>query len=128
MFKEIPVTLPELQALYKNLGEEKIRAIIQDFYAAMENDILIGFFFEGKDLQKISAKQTEFLLRAMGGRSSYTGKAPADAHDQLPPILAGHFDRRLKILDETLAKAGLSEAQRRAWIGFENAFRDAIVT
>lgn len=127
-FKEIPVTLPELQALYKNLGEEKIRAIVDDFYAAMENDVLVGFFFDGKDLKKIAAKQTEFLLRAMGGRTSYTGKAPADAHDDLPPILAGHFDRRLKILEETLTKAGLTEAQRLAWIGFENAFRDAIVT
>lgn len=126
-FKEIPVALPELQALYRSLGEEKIRAIVDKFYIAMEKDVLVGFFFNGKDLKQIAAKQTDFLLRAMGGRPSYTGLAPADAHEKLPPILSGHFDRRLKILEETLTKAGLSDAQRRAWIGFENAFRDAIV-
>jgi truncated hemoglobin YjbI len=126
-FREIPVVKPELLALGKRLGEERIRAIVRKFYDRMTGDLLVGFFFDGKDIEAIAEKQSEFLLRAMGLRLSYTGKAPADAHDSIAPILIGHFDRRLKILDEVLAAEGLPESDRLVWIGFENAFRDAIV-
>jgi len=105
-----------------------MEAILQDFYARMAADMLIGFFFDGRDVAAIARKQAEFLLRAMGATPSYQGKAPAQAHDELPPILSGHFDRRLRLLEETLRAHGLSEEDIRTWIGFENAFRDAIVT
>lgn len=126
-FREIPVQKPELQKLYRDLGEERVRLIVLDFYKRMTSDILVGFFFDGKDIDHIAAKQTEFLLRAMGAIPSYSGKAPADAHDALPPILSGHFDRRLKILEETLIAHGLTREQVLVWIGFENAFREAVV-
>lgn len=127
-FKEIPIQKPELQKLYRELGEARVRSIVLDFYARMEKDVMIGFFFTGRDIPSIAAKQTEFLLRAMGATPSYAGKAPADAHTALPPILTGHFDRRLKILEEALSAAGLTHEQVLVWIGFENAFRNAIVS
>ena len=127
-FKEIPIQKPELQKLYRELGEARVRSIVLDFYARMEKDVMIGFFFTGRDIPSIAAKQTEFLLRAMGATPSYSGKAPADAHTALPPILTGHFDRRLKILEEALSAAGLTHEQVLVWIGFENAFRNAIVS
>lgn len=127
-FKDIPIEKPELRELGKLLGVARIRAIIGRFYAQMAKDILIGFFFDGRDLQKIADGQSAFLYRAMGLTPGYTGKSPADAHTHLPPILSGHFDRRLKILEEVLTSEGLTEKQRLVWIGFENAFRAAIVT
>lgn len=127
-FKEIPIQKPELQKLYRAVGEGRVREIVLDFYARMEKDVLVGFFFTGKDIPAIAKKQTEFLLRAMGAIPSYSGKAPADAHTALPPILSGHFDRRLKILEETLLAHGLSREQTLTWIGFENAFREAVVS
>ncbi len=132
--REIPTQLPELRALYTQLGdsdltrEKKLREIVLDFYTRMQADLLVGFFFEGHDLQKIADKQSDFLLRAMGGSPSYTGKAPADAHHSIPPILSGHMDRRLKILETTLHDHRLTLAQIEAWIGFENAFRSAVVS
>jgi len=126
-FREIPVNKPELQAIYRAHGETKIRAVLQKFYAAMAEDVLIGFFFTGKDLHSIAERQGDFLMRAMGAVPSYSGKAPADAHTELAPILSGHFDRRLVVLEAVLKAEGFSEAETRAWIGFENAFRDAIV-
>jgi truncated hemoglobin YjbI len=126
-FRELPVVKPELLGLGSRLGESRIRDLVRRFYARMENDVLIGFFFAGKNIVEIADRQSEFLLRAMGLRPSYSGKAPADAHTALPPILSGHFDRRLVLLDQTLQAEGLSESDRQIWIGFENAFRDAIV-
>jgi truncated hemoglobin YjbI len=126
-FRELPVIKPELRALGQRLGEERIRAIIHQFYERMATDLLVGFFFAEKDLGLIAERQSQFVLRAMGLRPSYTGKSPADAHTALAPILAGHFDRRLVVLDETLKANGLDQNDRQIWIGFENAFREAIV-
>lgn len=126
-FRELPVAKSELLVLGKDLGEERIRKIVLEFYDRMKDDVLVGFFFDGKDLAAIAEAQTAFLLRAMGLAPSYSGKPPAHAHDDLAPILSGHFDRRLKLLDDVLTDEGLSTAHKRTWLGFENAFRDAIV-
>lgn len=120
---------PELKILYQHLGSEKrLEEILQDFYQRMSQDILIGFFFDGKDIPEIARQQKQFLLRAMGATATYTGKAPAQAHTNLAPILSGHFDRRLQILEQTLKDHGLSPEDVTTWITFENAFRDGIVT
>ena len=118
---------PELKALYSRMGgEPALEKILKDFYRRMSQDILIGYFFDGKDLDAIALKQKEFLLRAMGATEVYTGKAPADAHSNLPKILRGHFDRRLRILEDTLRANGLNAEDIRIWVTFESAFREAI--
>jgi len=125
--KNLPIEKPELRALGQALGEERIRGIVRRFYDRMLADTMIGFFFVGHDLERISEMQSAFLLRAMGLRESYSGRPPAQAHDSLPPILEGHFDRRLVLLDEHLTTEGLSAPQRKTWIAFEGAFREGIL-
>ena len=133
--RELPLLLnkPELRELYQRLGsmpevrEQKLELILQDFYRRMSTDIMLDFFFTGKDASAIALKQKEFLLRAFGARSTYSGKAPADAHHSLPPIREGMFNRRLQLLEETLRHHGLSAEDIRTWVSFENAFRDGIV-
>jgi truncated hemoglobin YjbI len=128
VFSELKVNRPELQKLYQKIGsEQKVLEIVRDFYGRMSRDILVGFFFDGRDVEKIAAGQTTFLLRAMGARPSYEGKPPAQAHDELPPILSGHFNRRLRILQDTLRDHGLNEEEQHVWMAFENAFREGIV-
>jgi len=125
---EIPLTKPALARLYLNLGSEAgLTRILRDFYRRMASDTMIGFFFAGHDTDRIADQQRAFLMRAMGATSSYTGIAPAQAHAKLPPILAGHFDRRLRILEETLRAHGVSDEDIRTWVSFESAFRDQIV-
>jgi hemoglobin len=126
--REIPLGRPELKSLFTRVGGEAgLAGILADFYLRMSRDILIGYFFEGKDVVRIAEMQKEFLMRAWGAAPSYSGKAPAQAHGALPPILAGHFDRRLRILEETLASHGLSAADIRIWVTFESSFREGIV-
>ena len=116
------------QALYQKIGgEPALDKILADFYARMSTDILIGYFFQGKDLPLIARMQKLFLMRAMGITGSYPGKAPAFAHLELPTILSGHFDRRLRLLEETLRSHGLNVEDIRTWVGFEEVFRASIV-
>jgi truncated hemoglobin YjbI len=130
-FEDLPIHRQGLSELYQHLGgsgtaETRLKTILRDFYARMARDVMIGFFFFGRDVDAIADKQLEFLLRAMGATSSYTGKPPSTAHEKLPPIRRGMFDRRLVILEETLRAHGLSDEDMRTWIAFENAFRDAV--
>jgi hemoglobin len=113
---DLSVSRPELKALYARIGgEEGLRRILRDFYARMEGDTMLGFFFHGRDVARIADRQADFLMRAMGARESYAGKPPAQAHDELPPILPGHFDRRLRLLEATLRDHGVAEADIRTW-------------
>src|SRR5690242_16732794 len=108
--RELPHSLnkPELKRLYEHLRKDgkdpdaRLGEILRDFYRRMSQDVLIGYFFDGKDVDAIAAMQKEFLLRAMGATPSYSGKPPAQAHEKIAPILRGHFDRRLQILEATL--------------------------
>lgn len=114
----------------QEVGDEAaLYALVRRFYDRMKDDLLIGFFFEGRDLDLIARGQTEFLLSAMGARPDpYLGKTPQNAHTALPPILQGHFDRRLVLLEATLRDAKLSERSIQTWVGFERAFEDVIVS
>jgi hemoglobin len=122
------LTRPDLARLYRNIGgEQGLGAILRDFYQRMSRDVLIGFFFDGKDLDHIADQQKAFLMRAMGATPSYAGKPPAKAHEELAPILAGHFDRRLRVLEATLKDHGVAAEDIRTWVAFESAFRDQVV-
>ena len=116
------------QKLFETIGkEEGLNSLLDKFYQALSKDVLVGFFFDQKDLSKIAQKQKEFLMRAWGITSSYSGKSPATAHISLAPILKGHFDRRLVILKETLEKeTTLSASQIQLWLDFEELFRNSI--
>jgi truncated hemoglobin YjbI len=121
------VSKAQLKAVFSHIGgEEKLREILRDFYNRMSQDVLIGFFFSGKDIQAIADQQANFLLFASGMKPTYQGKSPTNAHLALPPILKGHFDRRLVILRETLEAHSLNKKDIKTWINFENAFRNVV--
>ena len=127
--KNISVNKPELQALYLKIGGEPgLEKILKSFYRKMSNDVMLGFFFSGKNTDEIAIKQKFFLMKAMGASTSYSGKPPATAHEAMPPILAGHFDRRLRLLEETLREYGLPLEDIRTWVEFESAFRSGVVS
>lgn len=122
----------ELISLFQYLdqnrtGEQKLQKILDEFYEKMNEDAMIGFFFFGKDLKSIAAKQKEFLLRAMFVIPHYTGKPPAKAHEELPPIRLGQFNRRLVILKEVLTSHKIPDPLIEIWIRFERAFESQIL-
>jgi truncated hemoglobin YjbI len=119
----------ELAELMTSIGGESVLfSILNEFYLRMSKDLMIGFFFDKHDLEHIALMQGKFVLNAAGLISSYDGKGPSTAHIALPPILSGHFDRRLVILRETLTAQGLSENQIKTWVRFEESFRAIVVS
>ncbi len=122
------MTTQKLQALILELGgPPRLLHLLERFYERMSQDVMIGFFFDGKDLQQIASKQQEFILKAAGLSPRYSGKNPATAHLTLPPILDGHFDRRIQLLKELLAEEKVSSVSIATWIEFESAFRNVVV-
>ena len=109
-------------------GAEAMTQILIDFYARMGQDVMIGFFFEGKDLHHIAAQQAAFILNAAGLTERFEGKGPSSAHVELAPILTGHFDRRLQILRETLAAHSVPKSTAEKWVQFEESFRKIVVS
>lgn len=109
-------------------GPDRLRAILERFYARLLPDPIVGFFFAGRDLAKIVDGQWGFLMRAFGAAERFHGKNPLVAHLELPPILRGHFDRRLFVLREVLHEEGVDEADIDAWIKVEESFRRRLVT
>jgi len=123
----LPPFKAELRKLFETQGDKGVFFLLHSFYRQAAQDILIGFFFDGKDLRKIAEMQFQFLKKNIGLSDSYTGKPPAAAHDNLAPILEGHFDRRTVILRDILEKNKVPQSQIEAWIQFESFFRNAIV-
>ena len=92
----------------------------------MTADLMIGFFFNGRDPDTIADKQSRFVLHSAGLIQSPPDHGPATAHRNLAPILTGHFDRRLRILESVLREAGVSEPDILTWVGFEESFRKVV--
>jgi len=119
----------ELADLIQKLGGEVVFVTLMErFYQAMGQDLMIGFFFSGRDLKTIAQKQASFFLMAAGLNPGFSGKGPSTAHQALPPILSGHFDRRLMILRQVLESEGVSEQQISRWVRFEESFRAVVVS
>jgi truncated hemoglobin YjbI len=114
----------------KNLAETPeafFNRTIESFYKKLEADLMIGFFFAGKDLNHIASRQTAFLLRSMGAPYNGSIKPIADAHSAIPPILPGFFDRRILLLKQHLESAALGAEEVAVWIDFEKSFRENII-
>jgi hemoglobin len=103
-------------ALYDQIGGDKLREVIADFYDRMLSDVMIGFLFVGKDRQRLIDKEWEFTARLLGADVEYTGKPIRQAHAK-SPILGGHFERRLQILRETLADHQVAPGVQDEWLG-----------
>lgn len=107
-------------------GPARLREILERFYAVLSRDVLVGFFFHGRDLASIIDGQFRFLMRAFQEVERHDGVHPGAAHKELPPILRGHFDRRLRILRETLEAEGVDPLDIEAWLKVEEGMRRLI--
>jgi hemoglobin len=110
---------------YDKIGPDKLRAVITDFYARLFDDVMIGFLFRGKERQRLIDKEIELTARFLGSDVRYTGRPMRAAHARVP-IMGGHFDRRRKILEETLADHDVDPEVRETWLRHTNALREQV--
>jgi truncated hemoglobin YjbI len=114
-------------SLYDEIGGEAgLRRVLRTLYDRLFDDPMIGFFFAGKDKEKLIEHQLWFTARFLGGPSRYEGRSLPDAHAALP-ILSGHFDRRERILREVLEQHGVPEAVRDEWLRVDQSLRHAVI-
>jgi truncated hemoglobin YjbI len=112
-------------ALFDLLGEERLRAILADFYDRVFGDVMIGFMFRGADKARLIDREYELVARALGAETRYTGEPLRSAHAR-HRIMGGQFARRLTLLKQALEAHGVPEEIRRVWIEHNEALRPAI--
>ena len=112
--------------VFDQIGADKLRAVITDFYSRLFGDLMIGFLFEGKNRLHLIEREYEFTASFLGNKDvKYTGRAMRIAHAQ-SPIFGGHFERRLQILRETLRAHAVAPEVQRVWIDHTLSLRAQI--
>jgi hemoglobin len=107
-------------------GEGPIAAVIASLYDRLFEDPIVGFLFAGKDKKHIVEEQTLLTCSFLGGPQRYRGKPLPEAHAKLP-LLPGHFDRRHRLLEETLRAHSIPETVRQAWLAIDEGLRSSVL-
>ena len=108
-------------------GEAVLRQMVQSFVDRVASDMIIGFMFEGRDLNRIVAHEYEWASGHFQSGIKYTGRPIGEVHRPLK-INGGHFRRRIAILRTVLQEYGLSQATIDYWISKEEALASVIVS
>lgn len=106
-------------------GLAGIEALMRRFVRRVFDDTMIGFLFARADYERIVRFETQHAARALGGPVAYEGK-PLPAAHRPHPITGGHFGRRLVILAEVLAEAGVPGDLAAAWLDENRRLREQI--
>ncbi|MEQ1501716.1 MAG: group 1 truncated hemoglobin [Myxococcota bacterium] len=108
-------------------GEAVIAPLVRRFVDRMASDFVIGFRFDGKDLDRIAHHEAELAAAHLGGPRSYAGRSLAEVH--LPMrINRGQFRRRLAVLRTVLREGGLPDDVIDRWIAHDERLEPAIAT
>ena len=107
-------------------GREEVERLVRAFVHASAKDFIVGFFFEGKDLERIILHETEMAVAHLGGPSRYSGRPLRAAHGPLK-INRGHFRRRLAILRTILRAEGAPEDVVDRWVESNRALESSVV-
>ncbi len=107
-------------------GTEGVSLIMARFVDRVFADPIIGFFFVGRDRDRILRHEIEHATRHLGGPSAYSGRPIGEVHRPLQ-IHQGHFRRRIAILRHVLAECGVDAEIAARWVGADERLQ-AVVT
>lgn len=96
-------------------GEPVVRAVVARFVDRMAADPIIGFFFAGKDLDRVKLHEYEHAAAALGAEVAYAGRPIVPLHRALR-INGGQFRRRLALLRQELDRGGVPVDVAELWI------------
>lgn len=111
---------------FERIGEDALRAIVNDFVDAVFADAMIGFFFRAADRERIKRFEYEHAAAFLGAPVTYGGRALGQAH-AAHRIMAGHFNRRKEILRQTLEHHRVPKDIADAWLDHTESLRSIIV-
>jgi hemoglobin len=108
-------------------GEEKLRAIIDEFVDRLFDDLMIGFFFAKANRERIKRFEYQHAAEFLGAPVKYEGRPLAVAH-RAHRIMGGQFLRRKEILRQTLLKHEVPEHIIDAWLAHVESLRPLITS
>ena len=108
-------------------GEAGLRALVQRFIETAAKDLIIGFLFENRDLNRIVQHEYEMAARHFGATIPYTG-SPLDQVHQRLRINRGQFRRRLAILRTVLTESGVDAEIIEDWVSHNQKLEPLITT
>jgi truncated hemoglobin YjbI len=108
-------------------GEPALRAIVDDFVDRCFDDVMIGFIFQRASRERIKRFEYEHAAEVLGASRAYGGRPLAEAHRR-HRILGGQFERRLKILQDTLEAHGVPAHVREAWLAEQRRLRHLVTS
>lgn len=112
--------------LWKELGQERVRAVLEDFYRQIYAEPRLAPFFDGVTIDRSIDKQYSFMRQLMTGDRVYFGDRPRNAHHWM--VISGDlFDYRQALMRTTLRRHGLTPSQVRRWTRLEEHYRADIV-
>jgi hemoglobin len=114
-----------MTTLFDQIGGDRLRRVLEDFYDRVLSDPMIGFLFVGVDRDRLVQREWEFTARLLGARVPYTGRSMPEAH-AASPILGGHFLRRQQLLREVLAAHDVPAAVSEAWLAHNDTLRPQV--
>ncbi len=106
-------------------GEPGVRLLIDALVDRFSDDLIIGFHFEGRDLDRIKSHELGLASLHLGGKLTYQGRPLASAHRPLR-INKGQFRRRLALLRTVLCARGVPDDIVDRWIAHDARFESAI--
>ena len=106
-------------------GPQAVKVIMERLVDQMVTDVMIGFFFAKVNVRALKALEAAYAISHLGG-PSYRGRPIGAAHGALS-IGRGHFDRRLRLLHETLAWAQVPKDVMERWLSQQRALLPRIV-
>ena len=117
-----------MRTLYEAIGgRERVRAVIKALYDRLFEDPIVGFLFEGKDKAHLVEQQLAFTCHFLGGPERYEGRPLPEVHAALP-LLAGHFDRRHRLLEQVLEEQQVPQDVRRVWLSIDTNLRSSVLS
>jgi truncated hemoglobin YjbI len=103
-------------------GEPGLLAILRDFLQRVRGDVMIGYHFRNVDFARLLTLEFEFSREHLGGPGPYSGRPLFAAHAP-HRILGGHFDRRLRLLEQTLEDHRVPAAVIERWLAHNRNLR-----
>lgn len=107
-------------------GEFALRLIINDFVDRIFDDAMIGFMFRAASRERVKEMEFQFAAAHLGAAVKYQGQNIAAAHRK-HPILASHFDRRLRVLEQVLHDHRCPPAVVEHWVRHTKNLRSSVV-
>ena len=106
-------------------GTEGVKRLIDRFDDRVASDFIIGFFFEGVDLNRVKKMEASLACVHLGGTGDYAGRPIGKAYSPYP-INAGHFRRRLAILRTVLTEQGVDPGIITRWIAHDQSLEGRV--